>query len=222
MGKIKKGIIMFGLGDFADVVSYVIENKMGEHIQAYTLNECYVSQREVKGKEVVPFEHLQEIYSPEDYCIVLGFIGKKMFDQRSAVFSQIKEKGYELPNIIHTKAAIDSENIGEGNIILQNVSIEHHCKIGSGNIIWPNVVMPHHNIVGDFNNLAPSVSFSGYSSVGDHCFIGNNTCINNHVHIHSYAYIGAGAYVAKNVEKNRVLVPNRSYYLENKTGFDFL
>lgn len=220
--KLEKDLIMFGTGDFSEVVSYIIEEKMGLSIHAYVINECYMKQKELRGKKVIPFEEVETMYPPEQYCMVLGFIGKKMFEQRSDLFSEIKGKGYELPNIIDTTASVDTENIGEGNIILQNVSIEHHCKIGMGNIIWQNVVMPHHNIVGDFNNLAPSVSLSGYSEIGSHCFVGNNSCVKNHVKIHSYAYIGAGSYASKDVADNKVLVPNRSYYLEGKTGFDFL
>lgn len=221
MNKLKR-VVVFGIGDFSDIVTYIIEEKLGGEIAAYTVNRCYIKGNEYHDKPLVPFEHIQEMYPPQEFDMVLGFIGKKMFQERQEIIQQIKEKEYELPNIIHPSASIDSKIIGEGNIILQHTSVEHHCKIGSGNIIWQNVVLPHHNEIGNFNNLAPSVSLSGYSKIRNHCFVGNNVCVKNKVVIGSFAYIGAGAYVSKNVCEKQVLVPNRSYILENKTGFDFL
>ena len=218
----RKKVIVFGTGDFSDIVSYVLDKVNHCEICGYTINENYISENKYQNKPLMPFEKIEKICPPEDYDIVLGFIGKKMFGQRMEIFFQIKEKGYKIPNVIHKSACVDTEKIGEGNIIMQNVSIEHHSIVGSGNIIWPNVVLPHHNVLGDFNNLAPSVSLSGYSKIQDHCFLGNNSCVNNHVCVQSYAYVGAGAYAAKDVPEQHVLVPNRSYYLKDKTGFDFL
>ena len=219
-----KDCIVFGTGDFADIVSYVMEKRLRYRIAAYTVSRVFLKDRVLsyQGKPLVEFETIEEQYPPEDYEFVIGMIGKKMFDQRSTLFNRIRKKGYDLPNVIDPRACVDTELIGKGNIILANVSIEKHCRIGSGNIIWQNVVMPHHNRVGSFNNLAPSVSLSGYSVVGNHCFIGNNVCIKNHVAIDDYAYIGAGSYVAHTVKTKEVLVPHPSYVLDGKTGFDFL
>ena len=219
------GIIVFGIGDFSDIVTYILEEKLGIEVAAYTVNREYLesmADREWNHKMLLPFETIEEACPPDRYEMAVGFIGKQMFRQREAVFCQIREKGYALCNVIDPSACVDTEQIGEGNIILANTSIEHHCKVGDGNLIWQNVVLPHHNVVGSFNNLAPSVSLSGYSTIGDHCFVGNNSCIKNRVHIGNYAYIGAGSYIAKPVEDNTVMVPHRSYRLEGKTGFDFL
>lgn len=218
----EKGIVVFGTGDFSDIVSFILEKKQNRTIAAYTVDAKYKTQDQYNGKPLIAFETICDIYPSKQYSIVIGFIGKQMFNQRSAIVEKILELGYELENVIDSSAAVDTTNIGYGNIILANASIEAHCEVGNCNIIWQNVVMPHHNKVGSFNNLAPSVSLSGYSQVGSHCFVGNNVCVKNRVVIHDYAYIGAGSYVSKDVASEHVLVPHRSYELENKSGFDFL
>ena len=217
-----KEIVVFGIGDFSDIVSFVLEEKMKRTIAAYTVDQAYKTQDFYNGKPLFAFEQLTVLYPPQVYSIVIGLIGKKMFTQRSAIAEKLMALGYQLENVIDPSSSVDTETIGYGNVILANASIEAHCEVGDCNIIWQNVVMPHHNRVGSFNNLAPSVSLSGYSQVGSHCFVGNNVCVKNRVVISDYAYIGAGSYVSKNVESRHVLVPHRSYELEDKTGFDFL
>ncbi|MCD7841378.1 MAG: hypothetical protein LUG56_02800 [Lachnospiraceae bacterium] len=217
-----KELVIFGTGDFSDVVSYVLWDKLGRVPAAYTVNRRFLTEPSRRGVPVAALEDLAESYPPENYEIVLGLIGRQMFDQRSEAAELLWKMGYHLANVVDPSAQVDTDALGEGNIILANVSVEHHCQIGSGNIIWQNVVLPHHNRVGDFNNLAPSVSLSGYSGIGSHCFIGNNACIKNRVQIGDYTYIGAGAYVASAPEPGSVLVPHRSYVLEGKSGRDFL
>ena len=217
-----KQLVVFGTGDFSDIVSFVLEKKLKRTITAYTVDAKYKTHDSYNGKPLVAVEQLCDLYPPKTHDIVIGFIGKQMFNQRMTIAKKLVALGYQLENVIDPCASVDTETIGHGNVILANASIEAHCEVGDCNIIWQNVVMPHHNKVGSFNNLAPSVSLSGYSQVGSHCFVGNNVCIKNRVVISDYAYIGAGSYVSKNVESRHVLVPHRSYELEDKTGFDFL
>lgn len=217
-----KPVIVFGTGDFADIVSFVLEKKTGRSIAAYAIHERYRREETWRGRPLISLEESEHLYPPSEFDAVLAIIGKKMFCQREDVFKEIAVKGYSLINVIDPSASVDTKAIGSGNIILANCSLEAHCCIGNGNIIWQNTVLPHHNRVGDFNNLAPSVSLSGYSSVGNHCFIGNNVCIKNRIHVPDYCFIGAGAYVYGPLKENTVLVPERSRILETKTGFDFL
>lgn len=144
-----------------------------------------------------------------------------MFQTRKMLFNHLIEKQYHLPNYISSSAKVFSKEVGIGNIIMENVVIEKHCVIGNGNIIWPNVVLPHHNKIGNFNNLSPSVSFSGYSEVGNQCFIGNNASFNNHIKIHDMALVGAGVFVTKDLDREKVLVSERSYILEGRKSYEF-
>ena len=217
-----KPVIVFGTGDFADIVSYVLEHKMGRSISAYAVHERFRRADAWRDRPLINAEESGALYPPSGYDAVLAVIGKKMFRQREALFQEIREKGYALLNVIDPSASVDTGEIGSGNIILAGSRLEAHCSLGDGNILWQNVVLPHHNRIGSFNNLAPSVSLSGYSSVGDHCFIGNNACIKNRIHIPDWCFIGAGAYVSGRITENTVLVPPRSIALEGKTGFDFL
>ena len=217
-----KPVIVFGTGDFADIVSFILEEKLGLSIAAYAVHERFRQEDSYRGRPLVALEECQRRFPPASVDAVLAIIGKKMFTQREAVFSDFVKMGYRIRNVIDPRASLDTDRIGQGNIILAGASIEAHCSIGDGNILWQNVVLPHHNQIGNFNNLAPSVSFSGYSCAGDHCFIGNNVCVKNKVRIPDWCFIGAGAYVSMQLQEGDMVVPEKSKLLAGKSGFDFL
>lgn len=216
----KNKILIYGIGDFADILSEKLKEDSVE-ISGYIVNAEYFKEKSYRGKPVYIFEELCKHFQPENTSVYIGVIGKQMLKFRKDIFEILQRDGYYLPNYIAPSASVHTTEVGQGNIIMENVVVESHCSIGDGNIIWPNVVMPHHNRVGDFNNLSPSVSFSGYSVVGDRCFIGNNACLNNHVKVSNCALVGAGVFVAKNLGEEQVLVSERSYVLKGKKSYEF-
>ncbi|MCM1054517.1 MAG: hypothetical protein NC394_03245 [Bacteroides sp.] len=212
--------IIFGNGDFADILSEKLESQ-GINIYGYTVNQKWLESESYHEKTVIAFEELDNEIDPAECNIYIGVIGKHMFQLREQICQLIIDKGYKLPNFISKSAQVLTKHIGYGNIIMENAVIEAHCKIGNGNIIWPNVVLPHHNEIGDFNNLSPSVSFSGYAKIGNRCFIGNNACLNNRVMIKDRALVGAGVFVQHDLGNEEVLVSAKSYVLPNKKSYDF-
>lgn len=213
--------LIFGTGDFADILcKKILADGFG--LDGYTINQKFITEDFFTGLPVFPYERLREYFPEEDIQLYLAVIGKRsMFQQREAVYYAVKQDGYAVKNYISSKAIVSTSQIGDGNIIMENVVIEQHCSLGNGNIIWPNVVLPHHNTIGSFNNLSPSASFSGYASVGNHCFIGNNACLNNHVRVNDRALIGAGVFAAKDVPSEAVLVSQRAYLLEGRKSWEF-
>lgn len=214
-------VLIFGTGDFADVLYQKLLAQQ-EQVDGFVVNEKYITEKNFLGLPVLPYEHLEEHFGTEQISLYLAVIGKKcMFQQREDAYRAIKADGYEVKNFISSHAMVQTKQIGDGNIIMENVVIEQHCVLGSGNIIWPNVVLPHHNRVGSFNNLSPSASFSGYAVVGNHCFIGNNACLNNHVQVHDRALVGAGVFAAHDVPEESVLVSQRAYLMEGRKSWEF-
>lgn len=217
-----KDIIIFGVGDFADILKVYIEEYLPCKVIAFTVNREFINDEHHTGLPVVAFEDIESRFKSNNYSMVIGMIGKQMFMQRKEIFTQCKNKNYELPNIICTETLSATSKMGEGNIILPNVSIGPFVEIGTGNIFWQNCVIPHHNNIGNFNHFAPSVSLSGNSKIKNHCFLGNNVTVNNHTTIMNYTFVGAGAYVRKDTKSYQVIVPNNSFVLEGKRSTDFM
>ena len=209
-----KDIAIIGTGDFSSIV-YQILKKHGRNIVCFSVDDEYLSgdNKTFWDIPVIGTSELIKKYTPDTTELVAGFIGNPMFDIRQKKCEEFKSLGYSFANVIDTDTSYASE-IGEGNVIMQNVSLGFDVHIGDGNIIWPGVVFPHNNYIGDYNNIAPTASLSGYSCVGSHCYIGNNSIIKNRIKVNDYTFVGAGAYVRHDTVSGTTIVPPRSYELD--------
>src|SRR5699024_2951479 len=96
----------------------------------------------------------------------------------------------------HSTALIQTNNIGEGNIILAKSLLSPFVSIGRGNLIWNKVSIAHDNIIGDFNTISGMVAIAGDVRIKNNCFIGMGSVIRNGIYIDSYSLVGASAYVS--------------------------
>lgn len=214
--------VVYGIGDFADIVTDLIENSLQYSVEAYILDdEYYGNNLYHNGKVVSKIGNIVNEYPPEIYDVAIGFIGNHLFDLREKAFTLLNSYGYRLQNLIHPSAVISTPNLGLGNIILENCVIGYKAKLGDGNIMWSLSSINHHNIVGSFNNFSPGSSTSGNVTIGDHCFLGNNSTYKNKITIADYTLVGAGAYITHDTQPYSVYVPQKSICLEGKKGFDF-
>ena len=209
-----KDVAVIGTGDFASIV-YQILKKHGRNIVCFSVDEKYRTDgnKTFWDIPVIGRSELIKTYTPDLVELVVGFIGSPMFDVREKKCDEYKALGYLFTNVIDTDISYASE-IGEGNIIMQNVSLGYDVHIGNGNIIWPGVVFPHNNCIGDYNNIAPTASLSGYACVGSHCYIGNNAIIKNRVTVNDYTFVGAGTYIRHDTISGTTMVPPKSYKLD--------
>ena len=218
-----KKVVIIGAANYADIVKFYVEKELHTEVSAYAVNkEFFVPNEKRNGIPITVLEDIEKDFPSKDYDICLGLIGNNMYEDRERIYNDLKNKGYNFPNIICKSASIDSVIDGDANIIFPGVVIGPYCKIGCGNIIWQNVVIAHQNTVGNFNNFSAGSIMAGLSKVEDHCFLGNNCEINNFKTVRRGTLVGAGAFVAKDTEEYSVIVPARSIVLEGKKSTDFM
>lgn len=103
-------------------------------------------------------------------------------------------------NIIHPTAAMSSfANLGVGNIILPNTSIDPNVKIGNHVIINKNNSIGHDSIFNNFSQVSPGCSLGGYTRLEEGVFLGLGVTLLPKVTIGTYSNIGAGAVVTKDI-----------------------
>lgn len=209
-------VIIFGINQFAGDLYYYLKSEGKYNVCGFTVDKDYCTINEYQGLPVVPFEEVQKIFPSSKYGIFICVGYNNMNMVREKKFKQAKEKGYKIMSFIHSTAIILTNDIGEGNIILEGVTIGMKCSIGCGNVFWGNAHIAHHTIVGNFNFFTISVAIAGNIIIKNNCFFGNNCTIKNGVEIDSYTLVGAGAYISHNTVKYGVYVPQRTVKLENK------
>ena len=210
---LQDGIVVFGIGRFAEqIFRYLsIENI---RVKAFTVEKAYCDKKMLHGLSVIPFEDLDNFYSKEDISILICVGYNKMNLIREQIYEKVKSQGYNIASFIHPTATVLSDDIGEGNIVLENASIGIGCRVGDGNIIYNNTAISHNVTINNFNYFSPSSTVLGGVTVNDGCFFGGNSTIKNDIIIEDHCLIGANAFVRHNTKKNAVIVPAKSVMLE--------
>lgn len=216
----KQNIVIFGVSQFSRLMHRYLQTDGRYEVKAFCVEPEYYCEERFLNLPVVTIRQLFENYPPELYDILLSMGTTRMGDVRERLFRQFRENGYSLMNYIHPSAIIQSDEIGEGNIILEHVVTQPFSRIGNGNLIWYQASVAHDTQIGDFNTICGGCSLSGFDIVGSHCFLGNNSTVRDHVRIGDYTLVGAGAYISKDTECRSVHVPARSVCL-NRDSREF-
>ncbi len=203
--------------DNVEITGFVVERK-------YITDECKAVsfKGEIRKLPVIAFEELEAHYRKEEIAIYLCIGYTNMNRARREKFAEIKKRGYRIENYIHRTACVETDKLGEGNLIFEQAYIGMFAEIGNGNIVYPKALIAHHTEVGDFNYFAISTSVAGHVTVSDENFFGNNSATKDKITIGNRNLIGAGAYVQQDLSDENVLVPERSIIIKDKKSTDFL
>lgn len=127
---------------------------------------------------------------------------------RNEIAHKIREKGGQLPVLIHPTAVISRFAKIESGVIVSAFSyIQADTHIGQDTIILSGVNISHNNKLGRSCFVAGGATIGAYTMVGDFVFVGQGVLtISSKVHeIGSNAYIGAGALVTKSVDEGDIV-----------------
>ncbi len=219
-----QNVIIFGITDLSEVLIYHLERDTRYRIAAITADKEYIREHSRGGVlgqyPIIPFELIEEKYSQNEYAFFICVGYSKMNEGRKSIYRRIIEKGYQVLTYVHPMALVQTEQIGDGCLFFENVTIGSYCSVGSCNIFYPCSHIAHHTRIGDFNFFAISCSIAGYVEIANQCFFGNNSTTRDKIKISDKTLIGANAYLDHNSKEGSVIVPNRSVLLENKISDD--
>ena len=213
-----KKILIFGTSDFAEVVFETISQDNPEiEILGFVLDDAFCNEENFCDKPVYKYSSLKNKFSPAEIGILVCIGYGKMNKNREEIFHRLQKDGWKIADYISKKAVVRTENLGVGNIILDDADIGIKCKIGDGNIFYPGALFAHHSDAGNFNFFAIRSSVAGKVKVGNCCFFGNNCCTKDNINIADETLIGAGCYVSTDTEFGGVYVPNKMIKLDKSS-----
>ena len=216
-----RNTFIYGISDLADNLYYLLK-KSGEEITGFIVDKAYKKSEFKEGLPIYEYEKLEDYFSKDTIDIYLCIGYSAMNKYRKEKFRDIKNKGYCLKNYIHETALVETEMLGEGNLIFEQAYIGMFVQIGDGNIVYPRVTIAHHSQIHSFNYFSIGASIAGHVTIGDENFFGNLSLTKDKISIGNRNLIGAGTYISDNVADDTVWVPQRSVCLPNKKGNDFL
>jgi sugar O-acyltransferase (sialic acid O-acetyltransferase NeuD family) len=205
-----KKLIIFGIGEQAEMAYYYFKNDSDYEVVAFTVDNKYIDKENLFNLSVVAFESLETKFSKNEYELFIAIGYNKINKVRAEKYLACKEKGYKIASYISSKASILTDDIGENTFILEDNTIQPYVSIGNNVTLWSGNHIGHHSCIKDNCFITSQVVISGGCTIGENTFIGVNATLRDHISIGKSNVIGAGALILADTEDNKV-------YMESAT-----
>jgi len=214
-----RDVVVFGVGEVAEVVQYYINAESDRHVVAFTVNGEYVKEPTHLGIPVVPFEEVVAAYPPDRFgmYVALSFRGVNALRRQKA--AEAEAKGYTLIGHLSPRAVVWSGfELKPNTFIMENNVIQPYVQIGRNTILWSGNHIGHHTTIGNDCFIASHVVISGSVTIGDGTFIGVNATLRDNIDIGKSNVIGAGALILKSTEDEAVYIGEAAKRLPKKSS----
>lgn len=199
----KKSLIIFGDSAFAEIAREYFDADTDYKVEAFAVESKYLSKTELNGLPVVPFEEIQDKYSPLTHEFFVAVTYLQLNRLRTRVALEAKAKGYKLASYVSPKAFIwKNVMLGEHCFIFEDNTLQPFVKIGNNVILWSGNHIGHHSIVRDNCFISSHVVVSGFCYVGRNSFLGVNSTLANNTIIAEDNWIGPGVTISKSTQPN--------------------
>lgn len=125
-----------------------------------------------------------------------------------------KSVSEKYPNLkfvkaIHFSSIISTfADVGEGTVVMANVTVNPDAKIGKHCILNTGCVVEHDCIIEDFVHISPNAALAGNVTVGEGSQIGIGACVIQGVKVGKWSIIGAGSVIISDIPDYSVVVGN--------------
>tara|TARA_Y100000768_G_scaffold150861_1_gene112763 strand:- start:16472 stop:17134 length:663 start_codon:yes stop_codon:yes gene_type:complete len=209
MDKIKK-VIIFGIGQIAELVQDLIEENKTLELQAFCADKEFVIKNKFNGYDLVSLDQVVEKFPPREFYFITALSYSNLNQNRESIYKKLKNLGYDFINLISEKSIFKADTIGENNIIFELNNIQKGVKIGNNCIFWSGNHIGHHSTIEDNCFISSHTVISGSVKVGANSFIGVNSTIRDNISIGNKCVIGAHCLILKNLDHNSVIRAKQS------------
>ena len=206
-----KKLVIFGIGEQAEMAYYYFKHDSDYEIIAFTVDKEFITKRTLFDLPVIDFSIIDKMYPKEKNVLFIAVGYNKVNALRTEKYLAAKNKGYEIVSYVSSKASIFTDCIGENCFILEDNTLQPYVQIGNNVTLWSGNHIGHHSTIKDNCFITSHVVVSGGVEVGENTFIGVNATLRDHIKIGKSNVIGAGALILSDTEDNKV-------YMEKETG----
>lgn len=201
-------IVVFGTGEIAELADFYFTHDFDFEVRGFTVDEAYMEGAEFRGRPVVPFERVRDLFPPEKYGLFVAVSYSKINDLRATKVAVARTAGYQLVSYVSSRATVfPNLEIKENCFILEDNTIQPFARIGANVTLWSGNHIGHHSVIEDDVFIASHVVVSGGVKIGQGSFIGVNATLRDHVTIGKKCVIGAGALVLDDQPDFSVVAP---------------
>ena len=195
-----KKIIVFGAGEFADIVYYYFTHDTDIEVASFTVEPSYIDEDSFNGLPVVPFDEVERRYPPSEYGMFVAIGYRNVNRDRAAKVAAAEAKGYQIASYLNTEASVPSGlTYGPNTFIMDHVVIGPYVEIGRDVIIWDSTKIGYRSRIGDHCWVTCAV-LGAAVELGDHAFIGLDAMVASYVSVGTGTVVGAGATILKDTK----------------------
>jgi sugar O-acyltransferase (sialic acid O-acetyltransferase NeuD family) len=202
-----KPLVIFGLGDIAQLAHYYFSTDSDYQVVAFTVDAAYITKKEFCGLPVVPFDEVVRCYSPETHELFVALSYSKINAVRKEKYLATKALGYQLASYISSRSTILNEGkIGDNCFIFEDNTIQPFASIGNNVTLWSGNHIGHHSRIHDHCFISSHVVVSGGVEINEACFIGVNATLRDHIKIGARCVLGAGVLLLADADADGVYI----------------
>ena len=171
----KEKLLLVGAGGLGRIVS----EHAGKKYECFFLDDGVENGTEVCSVKVIG--NIRDIERLRDeYSLLVVCIGNNAL--REKIYTQADELGYGFPNIIVDSAYISPyATVGNGCVILNNVSVQNGASVGNGVILNAGVEAHQDCRIGDYSLVYANSVIRSYARVGKRVKIESTVTVGNNV-----------------------------------------
>lgn len=213
----KKIIILGGIGNGTVIANAIIDaNKRGDKEWEFV---GYLNDRIETGEKIESYPVLGKLtdcrkFLEEGYFFINAILRIDGQQQRINTIESLNIPDDRMATFIHPFTYIaPNVNLGQGCVVLPNVSISPGTSFGKGCIIMVGVTIGHDDKIGNYCHFAAQCCVGAFMEIGDGVHIGLNATTREHLTIGRNATLGMGSVLTKNIEENEIWVGNPAKFL---------
>ena len=215
-------LVILGDSAFAQVAFEYFQYDSPYEVVAFSIDQAYIKRDSLFGLPIVPFEQLEQHYSPAEHNFYAAFIYTQLNRLRTRFYRAAKDKGYRPASYVSQRAFVwRNAQLGEHCFIFEDNVIQPFVRIGNNVVLWSGNHIGHHSSIGDNTFLASHVVVSGFVEMGQSCFAGVNVSIGNNVTIGNDCLLGASATIVHDIPENSLVKSSPSEISASRTARQF-
>jgi sugar O-acyltransferase (sialic acid O-acetyltransferase NeuD family) len=198
-------IVLFGTGYVTRFLLFMFRHDSPYEVVALTVDGQHVTEPEVFGLPVLPFEDLPSSHPPDRFGMFVALGYTHVNRLREEKCRAARAQGYELVSHVSPRASTwPGLELGDNCYIMDECIIHPFVTIGDDVIAWSGVHIGHGSVIGDNVFLASRALVAGGVTVGANSFIGANATIRHRVAVGRETVVGAGAVITKDTQERSI------------------
>jgi len=197
----KRKLVIAGDSAFAEIAREYFDCDSDYQVVAHAVEQPYLKRTELNGLPVVPFESVEQHFSPADHDLYVAATYTQLNRLRARLARTAKEKGYALASYVSSRAFVwRNVRLGEHIFVFEDNTDQPFVELGNNVVLWSGNHIGHHSVIRDNVFVSSQVVISGFCDIGANSFLGVNATIANNITLGADNWLGPNTTIMKNTE----------------------